>query len=509
MSNGAGMKIAGIAGVLVVLAGGCGAAYAFSDTVKNQVKLAVSSPEDYYEWVYEKNTNDVAALFENSYQNYSDRLEGSSGEVVLQFAPTEDAKAFLIEDSLGSSGSQMLTDWINGINSLELAIESNSSDSIANGTFKLRRNDTDVTSMEIAADLNADTAFMRIPDLTQRWLGMDLSDALEDADMGTLTGAPAAGLEPSEIAACVAKYSEILYENAGHITLNKKESVRIAGFTTEYTAITAAVSANDLLDRMIRLTDTASTDAVLKQLFPEETDFSGMMLDAGDELRGLRDSGLAGSGMMNVITYVDMTGTIRGYYIKSGNEFSVFCANGMKDKQVGAELQMTVQGTNLVDLEASATADGGSFTGTLKASVNNGSGDPMNISASFTDLEVVDAEKGYFNGLLKIDLPEIDTIELTFSSDGSAQNISYPLVVEDMAVGDLTLRYTIQENGSATMPDTSDAYQMDMNGNFELGEYITEAELEAYVTGVMERLGFSSEDAAQFGELAGAALTYY
>ena len=60
-----GLKLGGIVGVAAVIAGGCAAAYAFSDTVKNQVKLAFSSPQDYFTWVCEKNADDFSEAFHN------------------------------------------------------------------------------------------------------------------------------------------------------------------------------------------------------------------------------------------------------------------------------------------------------------------------------------------------------------------------------------------------------------------------------------------------------------
>ena len=47
-----GKKAALIGGIsAAVIVGGSAAAYGFSDTVKNQVKLRLSKPENYYAWV--------------------------------------------------------------------------------------------------------------------------------------------------------------------------------------------------------------------------------------------------------------------------------------------------------------------------------------------------------------------------------------------------------------------------------------------------------------------------
>ena len=81
-----GLKLGGFLGVAAVIAGGCAAAYAFSDTVKNQVKLAFSSPQDYFTWVCEKNANELSESFAGSYQEMLDLSHSA------MFAPRPEAR---------------------------------------------------------------------------------------------------------------------------------------------------------------------------------------------------------------------------------------------------------------------------------------------------------------------------------------------------------------------------------------------------------------------------------
>ena len=66
-----GAVIGGVtAGVLAVAVGGGIAAYNMSDLVKNQVKLTISKPDEYYSWVLEKNSNEAASQISEAYREY-------------------------------------------------------------------------------------------------------------------------------------------------------------------------------------------------------------------------------------------------------------------------------------------------------------------------------------------------------------------------------------------------------------------------------------------------------
>ena len=80
--KGKGRKAALIGGIsAAVVVGGSATAYAASDTVKNQVKLRLSSPEKYYAWVTENNSKNLGQILSENYKKSIDNMEKGTDEL--------------------------------------------------------------------------------------------------------------------------------------------------------------------------------------------------------------------------------------------------------------------------------------------------------------------------------------------------------------------------------------------------------------------------------------------
>ncbi|MBR4199959.1 MAG: hypothetical protein IKQ91_01615 [Oscillospiraceae bacterium] len=502
--SGAGLKIAGILGVCAVLAGGCAAAYAFSDTVKNQVKLAFSKPEDYFTWVYEKNTSDLADACGASYQKSIDQKnEGATGYAELRLEPTEEIRNYIIDDALSidsdsSDEERELADIIQKTDSIAFRVDSTVLKNSFSEKLTLLRNGETLTDADVIMDLDNNYAYGRVADLTERYIGMDIQKASEELLNGSdLLFNPKDVPTGQEIGECVKKYCMIPVENITEVTIEKKKPVQISGISTEYTAMTANLTAEQVLDIAQKFTDSASTDETLKKLIPDQADFQNAMLEAGDSIRQLRESGISGTTNVQMITYVDTTGTIRGHYITAGSDFGYFGAIGMEDNQIAGELKVSAAGKSLLSCKLDATRDGMTLNGTASAFVNNTYGDEDNeIKADFSNFKIVDAEKGYFSGDVKLTTndEEIPEIALTFNSDGSSESISYQLNVEEYSVGLLTLTYSADKGGSVEVPDRSGVFEVspDMRG-VDIEQYVSKDEIKKFSETVLKRLGVSDK----------------
>ena len=82
-------------------------------------------------------------------------------------------------------------------------------------------------------------------------------------------------------------------------------------------------------------------------------------------------------------------------------------------------------------------------------------------------------------------------------------------MIENIAFGDVTLRYASRAESSASLPDTANVCRISPKNSFRLSEYVTGEQVTAYMTGVLERFGFSPEDAAAAGENIGAMLAFF
>lgn len=502
--RGIGLKIAGIAGVLAVLAGGCAAAYAFSDTVKNQMKLAFSEPQDYFEWVYEKNTTDLAERCGTGYQqSIGRRNDGETDCVELRLEPSEEIRDFLIDeifyDELDEN-EQELADVIRSTESLALKMDTVTRGNAVSAGITLMRNDGAVTSADAASDLDAAMFYARVPDLNERWISMDLAAFSEELLDGQGSLRRTGDLpDAQEIADMVKRYGMMFVQDVNDVTVEKKQPVQISGVSTEYTAMTAELTADQFLNTVQTMLDAASTDSTLQKLMGDDVSFRSAMMDASDSIRTLRSYDLNGGDTVKMITYVDGMGVIRGHYITVGSNFAYFGALGMEKDHLAGELKLSVMGKKILGGKLDATRDGDVISGTASCTAASGYGDDVTINFSFDDVEIVDAEQGYFNGVLKLTASEEEfpTIALTFSSDGSNQTVSYPLEIEDMSVGTLKLIYAREAGGTVSVPDGAGAFAVDPESSYDIAweDYVSETELRAYLTDVMQKLGFSESAA--------------
>lgn len=504
-----GMKIAGIAGVVAVVAGGCAAAYAFSDTVKNQVKLAFSQPEDYFEWVYEKNTTELAEICGTNYQQGLDRQEnGTSGWAELRLEPTQEVRDYLIDDLSGDDdpddAEQQLMEIIRSTDSIALKADGIVRSNAASGQFTLIRNDNDIISNDMVIDLDDMRLFSRVPELTDRWITVDLGEAAEEYLSGeNLLRRPDDRPEAQAVADTVHKYGMMLVQDVSTVTVEKKQPVQISGISVEYTEMIAELSADQLLNTIQSLVDAASTDETLQKLAADDQAFRSAMLDAGDKIRELRALGITGGETVKLITYVDAAGTIRGCYITMGSDLAFFAAVGMADDTLAGELKFSVAGKKILGCKLDASRSGAAVSGTASCTISTGYGSDETINLSFSDVEIVNLERGYCNGSFTMTVTDDDIppIALTLSSDGSSQSIAYALEIEDISIGTLKLIYATEDGGEVAVPERSGAYEYDpYDSDASPADYVDKAAVQNYIETVMQRLGFSEDVAQEAGE---------
>ena len=72
--------IAVIAVILVLLLGGSAVAYSFSPWVKNNVKMIINDPEDYYSWVENQNIKESAEKVAEAYDKGADTFLKANGQ---------------------------------------------------------------------------------------------------------------------------------------------------------------------------------------------------------------------------------------------------------------------------------------------------------------------------------------------------------------------------------------------------------------------------------------------
>ncbi|MCD7890977.1 MAG: hypothetical protein LUG26_04175 [Ruminococcus sp.] len=186
-----------------------------------------------------------AELVKESYEEYLDKMKnGSSGSVALKYKTTDEAKDMLLSKLIGSDYAdssdediQTIADIINNVDSLEIGVESNAKKSETSGSVYASLNGDNLVTAEIAVDVEDFTYFMRVPELTETWLGMDMSSALDDMSseqnaifdiLMDVAGNPDDYISPDELSDLINDYAAVWSESIEDVELKRRKALTSA-----------------------------------------------------------------------------------------------------------------------------------------------------------------------------------------------------------------------------------------------------------------------------------------
>jgi len=512
-----GMKIAAVSvAAVAVAAGGSALAYNLSDTVKNTVKLAMLKPDDYYAWVYEKNAEDQSDEISKAYSEYLEKYKnGTSASISLKYEASDSVKDYLLESIFGTSvdtsGNQeieTISNIINNIDSIELGIDAAAKEGTVLETIYGSLNGDKLASAEIAIDLDSYNYFARVPELTEKWIGVDMGSMMDELDSESqevldlikdVTGDLESYISPDELSDLIRRYTAVWTENIKDVELEKKENISIGDVEVEYTVITAEINEEKAFDLCKAYIDEVSNDKMIKEIIIDKLDVC-----SEDEYNELFEELLEdfedkknvefGDDVLTFVTYVDSTGTIRGYDMSMSDNFSVNCIYGADEDNIAGEMKFTNDGEEILSAVLDAEKDKDIYTGNIDCAVVDDYGDKTEFSIDFDDFEVVDEEKGYVNGNVAINVPGGVKVELELKADKKAQNIIYDADFGVMNLGTFTLSLSSDESAKVSMPETDDALMIDENiSSLGLDDYVTESEMRNFINGICKKIGLPDE----------------
>lgn len=520
-----GAKIAAVGiGAVVLLAGGGVAAYNLSDFVKNKVKLAVLEPEEYYSWVTEKSAAESAETISKSYERYIDALsDGQRSSLSLKYEISDEVRSLLLNEFLGSSYEssandemQSYIDIINNINSIELGVDSAVKSDIISGTVYGNVNDEKLVSADVAMNYGDLSYYFRVPELTEKWIGMALGDYMESSNNAAFdfskdfTKNPEDFLSAEELEELINKYTAVWCNEIDDVELEKKEKVDIGDITVEYTVITAEIDGKKAYEIADAFLDEASGDKLLKEIVTErigavsEEEYDSFFEEAKSSLEAEKDSMTEDDETVELITYVDQKGTVRGMSLEvPDEEGKLSYIIGLENDDVYGEF-IFADGSEGISAVLNAEKNGKTYDGEIE--IKNQSGSSI-LSIEFDDFEIVNEEKCYANGDVRIIVQNIAPISLELSSDGKSQDISVDLDFAGTNYGKLMLSMSEDKADDVSMPDVSGALMIDPeNAEADLESYVTEEEIADFIKELLVKLGFSEEDSKLIAESAASEI---
>lgn len=512
--------IAGVtAGVVALGAGGGAIAYNTSDFVKNQVKLATLSPAEYYTWVHEDTSKEIAKKTSETYKQLADNLAGKSkknmaADYTLTYKVSDDAKEMLI-DEMGIDSSMedadVIIDVINNVKTIAIGASSSSDGNNALANVFLNWNDEKLVSFETVSCMDPMQMFYRIPELNEQFIGMDLSEALEtemdseemeiyntiiekSKDLESIVSA-------KELEEMMTKYTDIWFKSVEEVELEKKEEVKIGDIKTEYTTLTVEIDGGFLYDVCNNYVKEVSKDKTIKKIvcdrleLVDEDEYEETMDMAVESIKESKDSFKEIPVKGEMITYVDAKGTVRGYKIDmdtDGTEVNgEFIIGKEKDKVCGIA-SLTVDEEEIFNATLDATVDkNDAYTGEIEVVVEDD--EDNTVAVEFDKFKVENKEKSYLSGDITLVVPDIDPITVKLSSDGKSQKIGYDINFDGTDFGTIELEYSISDSKKLDIPDTDDALMIDVNDTPDFSEYIDEEKLSEFVVDVLKKIGLSEE----------------
>ena len=507
-----GAVIGGItAGVLVVAVGGGVAAYNFSDLVKNQVKLRISKPDDYYTWVTEKNTSETAAQLAESYRTYLDmQKDGQAAKTDVIFDLSDEAtemlSSVLAESDMENMGA------LNNLEQVKLTVDAKVKDSAVSGNILAAINEKEVISLDMAADYNAMDVFFRIPGLSDQWMTAVNGDDMVEGEVAATPLSTAITdmseiITPEELESLIIKYSDLYNSYVSDVTIEKKEEVAISDITVNYTVAEMTLDSAKMEEIENGFQNAIKEDELLKEIIVDrlkamtaeeyEESLSDSDETADEEIIGESDEPQS----LVIRTYIDAKGGIRGISASnpedSGDE--VHFVIGQDEAEIRAEFIALEESEETLRMDIALTEkDEKTYDGTVSV-VSDGE----EISAEISDLTVVNEKKGYMSGNISAKIDE-QTFALALSADDNSQTASCDVVIEGTNYGKLTITSVDEKGAEITLPDKAEAF--DINGedvDFP-NDYVDQDKMTAFAKEVLMSVGLdeetSDELAAEFGD---------
>lgn len=496
----AGLKLGGFLGVAAVIAGGCAAAYALSDTVKNQVKLTFSSPEEYFTWVCEKNADDISESFAGSYQEMLNvRNNGMTMHTEAQITLTEEGKNALQSQMprkesssvFGAVIEQQASNIFANLNDVSISADIAEKGSSYMQNFGLKVNGESIVSAETASDLNDQLFYVRVPELKEQWVGLELGTFWEKAFSEVM---PKFGSEKlptaQEMQQLIREYSLIPTQNISNVTVTRSVPVTVAGNETDYIEIAFPLTAGQLAESAQKLLDTAAQDERLKNICPYDGIYDKLIEQAKKAVSEMQqeDPGQP----VQVRLYVHNVGTICGFSASSESGCELFAAAFSKGDQFAAEARTAYdEGTPPVVLTVNSVRAGEAYNGTAVIKAGN----EATFTAAFTDFRIVDLHKGYVSGKVAFSSDQFDG-DMTLTLDCSnGQSAVFPLCFDGTEYGTLRLTYSAEDGANVIIPDRSVAYFIDpTDKNFYSG-YLDASDIQKFIMDTFGKLGISTGNA--------------
>lgn len=489
-------KAAGIitASVLVVAAGGSAIAYNVSDFVKNQVKLRLSSPENYYAWVTEKNSSEIASQIASGYREaLEERKNGQHSRLSLTYTMSDEFKNMVAEEIPEDEND--LLNIVKGFNDITVGADAYQKAESMSGNVYTKINGDELIAFDTAVDLNAAELFFRIPALSEQWITASDIITVEYDELGEkVMSDPESIITPDELESLITKYSELYSSLLSDITIEKKEEVSVGDLTMNYTVAEFTIDKQKATEVAETFSSTMKEDELLRSIFVDRT---GAMTDEeydselDSALEEIKDPKLTCNA--TVKTYIDANGDIRGIVIDndSDEQDDFRFISGKENNKTYAELVAVENDKEVFRTDLTLNESDGVYDGDLNI-ISGGEA----VKIEFKNASLAGDNK-YINADAVIKYVDYDdeeqSISVSLKSDGSSQTVSSDIMIEDTNYGTITVEYSYENGAEPSIPDSSGAYDITADDADFPKDFVEQDKMIEFIENIYAKLGFDKQ----------------
>lgn len=507
--------IAIIAVILVVLLGGSAAAYNFSPWVKNNVKMLINDPEDYYAWVENENIKESAESIAEVYDKLTDS-KNNNIDLELRADLDKDAISSLIESN---SGVSLANAGITIPDSISLTEAGTVID--GNTAMSAKLNANDKTFLTVNGYIKDGLYYYQIPELSSSYIQMDLNNIIEEifendyqvsaiapeadgvsnADISDLFVKMSTGkglqeiLTDDELEELLIKYFDIVFTNIDDVKLKKDVECEANGIKTEYNQLIAEIDEGCLYSIAKDVLNKAKDDKTIIKIVEStgsmtKEDYQAAIEKLLEQLGEYSISGGETVAVMNV--YVDNKGAIMGRSFEvvddEDSKIDYICVKDGNDSAFEINLIFDGEG---ITISGDSNEKSNKSSGKINVAFVGTTDGDMSFNIDFKDIKKENEDKGYVSGEINLDLSSFNmgNITVNLNSDGKSQDISTEINVDGTRYATVSLKYSDKKpEGIPAFNESEKVYKYSSDGA-ELQQYMADADMEGFLKGISDIIG--------------------
>lgn len=323
-----GKKAAVIAAIAVVAVGAAAGICIGVPSVNNSLKMALSSPEDYYSGVIRKETSESADKTAENYAAYCEKFNSDravKGTLTITPGPALLEELLLEERGVSADNMKIGCDYV-----------MRTSGGQTEGAADMSLSFADKPLLDISTVVSGDSQYMSIPTISEKWLSMTSEDiekalgtSIDTADkMKLLDGTV---LTKERLGSMADRYMDIYLAHAGNVTLNKNtELTSASGVTSKYTEAVVSIDEASAKAMAEEFTAAIKADSDIKDIWlaagASEDDYNDLMseLTPGESFSPYEiRTYIAADGSITGIKLTTDSGELSEILYTSGDNFSL------------------------------------------------------------------------------------------------------------------------------------------------------------------------------------------